>query len=73
MVLKKSGLQIRSHAWDRNLGGRDVDEVLFDHFCAEFKTKFKVDIKTNAKASFKLRQAVEKVGRAVAGRGGGKG
>ena len=54
-------MQIRSHAWDRHLGGRDVDEVIFDHFCAEFKEKFKVDIKSNKKASFKLRSAVEKV------------
>ncbi len=62
MSFKKSGLQIRSHAWDRNLGGRDVDEILFDHFCAEFKTKNKIDIKVNKKASFKLRCAIEKVG-----------
>lgn len=52
---------IRSHAWDSNLGGRDVDEVLFDHFCVEFKEKFKIDVKSNKKASFKLRVALEKV------------
>lgn len=59
--LKKSGLVIKSHAWDRNLGGRDVDELLCDHFAAEFKEKFKIDIMSNKKASFKLRVAVEKV------------
>lgn len=61
MQLKKSGLVIKSHAWDRNLGGRDVDELLCDHFAAEFKQKFKIDIMSNKKASFKLRVAVEKV------------
>lgn len=57
---------IKSHAWDRNLGGRDVDELLCDHFADEFKKKFKIDIKSNKKASFKLRVAVEKVSREVA-------
>ena len=50
-----------SHAWDRNLGGRDFDEVLFDHFCEEFGAKHKIDIKSNARASFRLRLACEKV------------
>lgn len=59
--LKRSGLVIKSHAWDRNLGGRDVDELLCDHFADEFKKKFKIDIKSNKKASFKLRVAVEKL------------
>ncbi len=59
--LKKSGMQVRSHAWDRNTGGRDFDEALFEHFCDEFKTKNKIDIRNNKKASFKLRQGIEKV------------
>ncbi|KXZ55613.1 hypothetical protein GPECTOR_2g1163 [Gonium pectorale] len=59
--LKRNQLVVRSHAWDRNLGGRDFDEVLFDHFVAEFKAKRKLDIRENKKASFKLRTAVEKV------------
>jgi len=59
--LKKTGLTVRSHAWDSNLGGRDLDELLFQHFCAEFKAKNKIDIAANKKASFKLRTALEKV------------
>ena len=65
MSLKKSGMQIRSHAWDKNLGGRDFDEALYDHFCVEFQAKNKIDIRSNKKASFKLRTAVEKVGEAA--------
>ncbi len=30
-----------SHAWDRNLGGRDLDNVLFNYFANEFKEKYK--------------------------------
>ncbi|PNW72223.1 hypothetical protein CHLRE_16g677000v5 [Chlamydomonas reinhardtii] len=59
--LKRSQLVVRSHAWERNLGGRDFDEVLFDHFAAEFKAKTKLDIRDNKKGAFKLRVAVEKV------------
>ncbi|GLC40661.1 hypothetical protein PLESTB_000035600 [Pleodorina starrii] len=59
--LLRNRLTVRSHAWDRNLGGRDFDEVLFDHFAAEFKAKTKMDIRQNKKGSFKLRMAVEKV------------
>jgi hypothetical protein len=58
---KKGGLQVRCHAWDRNLGGRDIDELLFDHFCKEFQAKHKLDIKTNAKASFKLRTQCQRI------------
>ncbi len=61
VAFKKGQLRVLSHAWDRNLGGRDFDEVLFNHFCAEFGAKHKIDIKSNARASFRLRQACEKV------------
>lgn len=57
---KKGKLQVLAHAWDRNLGGRDFDEVLYDHFCEEFGAKHKIDIKSNARASFRLRMACEK-------------
>lgn len=59
--LLKGGLQVRCHTWDSNLGGRDLDELLFNHFAAEFKAKHKIDIPSNKKASFKLRTQVEKV------------
>eukprot|EP00879_Flechtneria_rotunda_P002596 GHRR01002797.1.p1 GENE.GHRR01002797.1~~GHRR01002797.1.p1 ORF type:complete len:847 (+),score=384.28 GHRR01002797.1:127-2667(+) len=58
---KKGGLAVRCHAWDRNLGGRDIDELLFDHFCKEAKERYRIDVKSNAKASFKLRSQVEKL------------
>lgn len=61
MALKKGQLKILSNAWDRNLGGRDFDEALFRHFAEEFKQKTKLDVLTNAKACFRLRNSCEKV------------
>lgn len=58
---KKGQLRVLSHAWDRNLGGRDLDNVLFEHFAHEFQEKYKLDVRTNARASFRLRMACEKV------------
>jgi heat shock protein 4 len=58
---KKGGLSVKCHAWDRDLGGRDIDELLFDHFCKEFQGRHKLDIKSNAKASFKLRQQCQRI------------
>lgn len=66
MSFKKGGLAVRCHTWDRSLGGRDIDELLFDHFCKEIQERFKLDVKSNAKASFKLRmqcQRLKKVSR----------
>ena len=67
VAFTKGKLQVLAHAWDRNLGGRDFDEVLFDHFCEEFGAKHKIDIKSNARASFRLRLACEKVSASTLG------
>eukprot|EP00210_Caulerpa_lentillifera_P001316 g1266.t1 len=60
VALKKGQLRILSSCWDRNLGGRDYDEVLFHHFAAEFKQKMKLDVLKNDKACFRLRTNCEK-------------
>lgn len=69
MSFKKTGLAVRTHAWDRDLGGRDIDELLFDHFCKEFIANNKIDVKSNAKASFKLRTQCERLKKVRAGAG----
>ena len=61
VAFKKGQLKILSEAWDRNLGGRNFDEVLFNHFAEEFKTNYHIDVRTNARASLRLRQACEKL------------
>ena len=62
VAFKKGQLRVLSHAWDRNLGGRDLDNVLFEHFAQEFQEKYKLDVHTNLRGSFRLRMACEKVG-----------
>ncbi|KAI8610468.1 Hsp70 protein-domain-containing protein [Chytriomyces sp. MP71] len=57
----KGKLTVKSTAYDRNLGGRDFDEVIVDHYVTEFNKKYKMDIRANPKALFRLRQGVEKV------------
>jgi heat shock protein 4 len=66
---RKGGLAVRCHTWDRDLGGRDIDELLFDHFCKEFQTRFKIDVRSNAKASFKLRSQCQRLKKVRAGAG----
>ena len=47
---KKGELAVKSTTYDRHFGGRNFDKALVDHFAAEFKEKFKIDIMTNPKA-----------------------
>ncbi|MED6158806.1 hypothetical protein PIB30_036219 [Stylosanthes scabra] len=54
-------MKILSHASDKSLGGRDFDEVLFNHFAAQFKEQYKIDVYSNFKASIRLRAACEKL------------
>ncbi|GLU22182.1 hypothetical protein SLE2022_382750 [Rubroshorea leprosula] len=58
---KKGQLKILSHSFDRSLGGRDFDEVLFQHFAAKFKEEYKIDVFQNARACLRLRAACEKL------------
>ncbi|KAF6140997.1 hypothetical protein GIB67_006626 [Kingdonia uniflora] len=58
---KKGQLKILSHAFDLSLGGRDFDEVLFQHFVAKFKDEYKINVLENARACLRLRAACEKL------------
>ncbi|KAL3528783.1 hypothetical protein ACH5RR_008105 [Cinchona calisaya] len=58
---KKGQLKILAHSFDRCLGGRDFDEVLFLHFAAKFKDEYKIDVFQNARACLRLRAACEKL------------
>ncbi|KAL8113861.1 hypothetical protein AgCh_020955 [Apium graveolens] len=59
--LKKGQLKILTHTFDRSLGGRDFDEVLFQHFAEKFKMEYKIDVYQNARACLRLRAACEKL------------
>eukprot|EP00245_Coleochaete_scutata_P016998 TRINITY_DN812_c0_g1_i1.p1 TRINITY_DN812_c0_g1~~TRINITY_DN812_c0_g1_i1.p1 ORF type:complete len:845 (+),score=229.45 TRINITY_DN812_c0_g1_i1:156-2690(+) len=60
-AFKKGQLKMLAHTFDRNLGGRDFDEVLFNHFADQFKTEYKMDVRSNTKACMRLRAACEKL------------
>ena len=47
--------------FDTNLGGRDFDKVLLDHFQKEFKAKYGVDAYANTRARLRLRAECEKL------------
>uniref|UniRef100_A0A0D9WTA4 Heat shock 70 kDa protein 16 n=1 Tax=Leersia perrieri TaxID=77586 RepID=A0A0D9WTA4_9ORYZ len=55
-----SGMKVVSHGFDADLGGRDFDEVLFEHFAEEFRGRYGIDVIGNVKASTRLRAACEK-------------
>ncbi|CAO2813311.1 unnamed protein product [Amaranthus hypochondriacus] len=60
-AFKKAQLRILAHSFDQSLGGRDFDEVLFQHFAAKFKEEYKIDVYQNARACLRLRTACEKL------------
>ncbi|XP_078438693.1 heat shock 70 kDa protein 14-like [Wolffia australiana] len=59
--LKKGQLKVLAHSYDRSLGGRDFDEVLFRHFVAKFKEEYKIDVLGSSRACLRLRAACEKL------------
>ncbi|KAK7531222.1 putative heat shock protein Hsp88 [Phyllosticta citricarpa] len=58
---KKGELAVKSTAYDRHFGGRNFDKALVDHFAAEFKDKYKIDVNENPKARMRLVSACEKL------------
>jgi heat shock protein 4 len=58
---RKGELAVKSTTFDRHFGGRNFDKALVDHFAAEFKEKFRLDITTNAKAITRVSAAAEKL------------
>ncbi|KAF8515677.1 HSP70-domain-containing protein [Hysterangium stoloniferum] len=61
VAFSKGQLVVKSTAYDRHLGGRDIDYALVQHFAKEFKTKYKIDVMGNAKATFRLATQVERL------------
>ncbi|KAH8586846.1 putative heat shock protein Hsp88 [Bisporella sp. PMI_857] len=58
---RKGELSVKATAYDRHFGGRDFDKALVDHFAAEFKEKYKIDVKSNGKAMVRIQAAAEKL------------
>jgi len=51
-------LQVLAVASDQNLGGRDFDKLIVDHFIGEWRTKYKVDAMTRMKAYISISMAM---------------
>lgn len=60
-AFKKGELKILGTAYDKHFGGRDFDRAITEHFADEFKTKYKIDIRQNAKAYSRILTAAEKL------------
>lgn len=61
VAFSKGQLTVKSTAYDTHLGGRDIDYALVRYFSEEFKTKYKIDVLSNPKATFRLYAAAEKL------------
>ncbi|KAN0091424.1 Heat shock protein 70 family [Tylopilus felleus] len=61
VAFSKGQLVIKSAAYDRHLGGRDIDYALLQHFANEFKTKYKIDVLSSPKATFRLAVGCERL------------
>ncbi|XP_012261434.2 heat shock 70 kDa protein 4 isoform X2 [Athalia rosae] len=57
----KGKLKMLASAADPQLGGREIDYILADHFCKEFQTRYKIDAHTNPRAYLRLLAEVEKL------------
>ncbi|XP_055014962.1 heat shock 70 kDa protein 4b [Boleophthalmus pectinirostris] len=57
----KGKLKVLATACDPELGGKDFDEVLVQHFCEEFGKKYKLDVKSKPRALVRLYQECEKL------------
>ncbi|EGO00373.1 hypothetical protein SERLA73DRAFT_89344 [Serpula lacrymans var. lacrymans S7.3] len=61
IAFAKGQLTVKATAYDRHLGGRDVDYALLQYFAAEFKTKYKIDVLSSPKAMFRLAVGCERL------------
>ncbi|SCW03654.1 LAFE_0G15236g1_1 [Lachancea fermentati] len=60
-AFKKGELKVLGTAYDKHFGGRDFDRAITEHFADEFKTKYKIDIRENAKAYNRVLTGAERL------------
>lgn len=61
IAFKKGELKVLGTAYDKHFGGRNFDRAITEHFADEFKTKYKIDIRSNPKAYNRILTAAEKL------------
>lgn len=57
----KGKLKMLASASDPNLGGRDIDLILAEHFCTDFQSRYHIDPRSNHRAFLRLTAEVEKL------------
>ncbi|KAM9907743.1 hypothetical protein OXX80_007508 [Metschnikowia pulcherrima] len=60
-AVKRGELRVLGSAYDKHFGGRDFDHAIANHFAEEFKAKYKIDVKSNPKAFYRVLAAAERV------------
>ncbi|XP_047234823.1 heat shock 70 kDa protein 4a [Girardinichthys multiradiatus] len=60
-AFNKGKLKILATAFDSDLGGKDFDDILVNHFCEEFAKKYKLDVSSKPRALVRLYQECEKL------------
>ncbi|XP_061072989.1 heat shock protein 105 kDa [Conger conger] len=60
-AFSKGKVKMLATAFDPYLGGRDFDQRVVDYFCADFKSRYRLDVKSRARALLRLRQECEKL------------
>jgi len=61
LTIDEGIFEVKATGGDTRLGGEDFDTILVQHFCQEFKKKYKIDIKENKRSMTRLRSASENV------------
>lgn len=56
----KGKLKMLASSWDQ-VGGRDIDYALAEHFAKEFNDRYKINAKTNARSWLRLITEIEKL------------
>lgn len=68
----KGRADITSTAFEPTLGGRTIDDLLVQHFAADFKTRFGVDALSRPRPRLRLRKDVEKLKRVLSANAEGR-
>ncbi|XP_061484442.1 heat shock protein 105 kDa [Rhineura floridana] len=68
-AFNKGKVKVLGTAFDPFLGGKNFDEKLVDHFCAEIQAKYKLDPKSKIRALLRLYQECEKLKKLMSSNG----
>lgn len=60
-AFNKGKLKMLATTFDSQLGGRDFDYILAEHFSKDFKSRYNIDPRTNARAFIRLLAEIEKI------------